>query len=132
MQNYNGTPKKKGLTLGKLILILFFLMFPLSDALSDDAFGFLAFFVGMLIFVWILLKLGRAFKPKDAVGVHTHDRIDHRQDIKINPRTGRPERAPMRYVRHTPQQHWKQQLDGLLANGTIDRAEYNAMLNRKF
>jgi len=64
---------------------------------------------------------------------HTHDRIDHRSDLKIDQTTGRVVEASRRRVQpHSPQEHWKQQMDDLLANGTIDRAEYRAMLNRKF
>lgn len=64
---------------------------------------------------------------------HSHDRVDHRGDLKINPKTGKVEKAPFRSAAaHSPREHWKQQLDDLLANGTIDRAEYRAMLNREF
>lgn len=109
----------------------------LVDELPEEAVGGFGALILLAAIIALFMKFGsflRRLAPKDtSVSDHSHDRIDHRRDLKINPRTGRAVNSTVRYAeRHTPQEHWKQQLDALLANGTIDRAEYKTMLNRKF
>lgn len=112
-----------------LILLGVTLLFGLGDA----AMGIL---IPLLLVVGTMIPFGFAFwlvrraarKNKE----HSHDRIDHRQDVKINPKTGKREAVRRTPATHSPREHWKQQLDALLANGTIDRKEYNALLNRRF
>lgn len=123
--------KKKTSPVGILIFIGVIALFSVAGDLSPDAFiGLFAMFIFLLpvlLIVWIV----RSVKKRDTA--HTHDRIDHRSDIRINPKTGKAEHTPVRNsVQHSPQEHWKQQVDALLANGTIDRNEYRAMLKRKF
>lgn len=88
----------------------------------------LLFFVApivLAIFIFRTVKKSRA-------AVHTHDRINHSQDITIHPKTGAAIRPTVKAVPHSPREHWQMQLDALLANGTIDKKEYRAMMNRKF
>lgn len=104
----------------------------LISMLGDNFFWLIIVLLLLLIPVGILAAVIVIVKRRGTSN-HTHDRIDHRSDLTINPRTGKTENRPVRSAApHSPQEHWKQQLDGLLANGTIDRAEYRALLNRKF
>lgn len=95
-----------------VLLVMFFLLLPAALAVG----------------VFVAVKKQKTAAPS----AHSHDRIDHRRDITINPKTGKAENRSVRQQAHSPREHWKQQLDGLLENGTIDKAEYRAMLNRKF
>lgn len=127
----NEQKKKKGSPLATIFFVILFLIFAASDELPEDAFvGLigLAITVGV---VFVIAKAATANAPKE--DSHTHDRIDHSRDLQINPRTGKVS-TPTRYTvhPHSAREHWKQQLDGLLANGTIDRDEYAALLNRRF
>lgn len=124
--------KKKGSPLGGIIAIGLFVLFGIIGEAEEDgaiaAFGIaVAVFLGIFIFIAV-----SAANAKKKTEVHSHDRIDHSSDLKVNPNTGRVESAPVRVTRHSAREHWQQQLDGLLANGTIDRAEYQALMNRKF
>ena len=121
--------KSKGLLpLAAVILILL----PVLEEMDSGVFALLALLLILLVPVGIVVALLR-FSRKKRNDPHTHDRIDHRTDLKINPQTGKTEARPIRTAaQHSPREHWKQQLDGLLANGTIDKAEYRALLNRKF
>lgn len=126
----NQQSRKKAPAWVPFAVVLFFI---LLSSIGGEA-GFLLVFsiLFLLIPVGIIAAVIFAIKKSKAAH-HTHDRIDHRADLKINPETGKAENVPIRNTaQHSPQEHWKQQLDGLLANGTIDRSEYRAMLNRKF
>lgn len=115
-----------------LISLIIVGLFALVSILGDGTLGLFFVLLLLLIPVGILVAVITAAKRRGTSN-HTHDRIDHRSDLTINPRTGKTENRPVRSAApHSPQEHWKQQLDGLLANGTIDRAEYRALLNRKF
>lgn len=130
MAKKHDTEKKKnplGIAIGLGILVL--------SAMGDTAGELLAFLLVLLLFVGIPVAIGigisRAAKRRNAA-VHTHDRIDHSKDLTIHPKTGKTIRPTVSRVSHTPQEHWKQQLDGLLENGTIDKQEYRALMNRRF
>lgn len=115
-----------------LIPLIIVGLFALVSMLGDGTLGLFFVLLLLLIPVGILVAVITAAKRRGTSN-HTHGRIDHRSDLTINPRTGKTENRPVRSAApHSPQAHWKQQLDGLLANGTIDRAEYRALLNRKF
>ena len=115
--------QKKGLKWVPAVIVLAFALISAVGEGSSDIF----FLIFPLLF--LLIPVGIVV----AIVLAIHDRIDHRTDLKINPETGKTQQSPVRNVPpHSPQEHWKQQLDGLLANGTIDRAEYKAMLNRRF
>lgn len=124
--------RKKSSPMGIFVGILVVLGFLASEATGQDtvvailALMILAFPVVLFIFIV------RAIVKRSNSSVHTHDRIDHSSDLKINPKTGKTTRPVLQHHAHSPQEHWKQQLDALLANGTIDRSEYRAMMNRKF
>ena len=127
---------ERGTSSGKkspgLIPLVIVGLFALTSMLGDSAFGLFFVLLLLLIPVGILAAVIAIAKRRRASN-HTHDGIDHGSDLTINPRTGKTENRPVRSAApHSPQAHWKQQLDGLLANGTIDRAEYRALLNRKF
>jgi len=86
-----------------------------------------------IIVVAVVIAVAAAAAKKNAGSgdqpAHTHDRIDHSTDLRIDSATGRAVNRPQQPVQpHSPREHWKQQLDGLLANGTIDRKEYDQML----
>lgn len=62
---------------------------------------------------------------------HTHDRVNHKQDLVIDRNTGKAvNRQQSPKTAHSSKEHWKQQLDILLSNGTIDKAEYYAMMKQ--
>ena len=85
------------------------------------------------VLIYLIIKVIQAQSAKNSgTADHTHDRIDHSSDIRIQRSTGKV--ANMSSVSTnrvcTPQEHWKEQLDGLLANGTIDRSEYRELLKQ--
>ena len=124
--------QKKGLKWVPAVIVLAFALISAVGEGSSDIFFLIFPLLFLLIPVGIVVAIVLAIK-KTKTANHTHDRIDHRTDLKINPETGKTQQSPVRNVPpHSPQEHWKQQLDGLLANGTIDRAEYKALLNRRF
>lgn len=124
--------KKKGSPLGGIIAIGLFVLFSIiGEAEEDGAFAVFGIAVAVFLGIFIFIAVSAA-NAKKKTEVHSHDRIDHSSDLKVNPNTGRVESAPVRVTHHSAREHWKQQLDGLLANGTIDRAEYQALMNRKF
>lgn len=130
-QNKKQQKGKSGLAIVGFAIVMFV---TLVSELSDDAlFSVLWIFI-TLIPVIVLLSIVMIVKKlrRSSEAVHSHDRIDHRKDLTINPETGKVQSAPVRHQPHSSREHWKQQLDGLLENGTIDKAEYKAMMNRRF
>lgn len=131
--------KKKKSPLGTIVVVAAIAMFALAGEVSeavDTVIGLIIVIGAMVLPIVFVVSLVKAVKrtaaKSTASGVHTHDRIDHSRDLKINTQTGKAERPITQAVQHSPREHWKQQLDGLLANGTIDRAEYRALMKRKF
>lgn len=125
--------RKKSFSPISLIIAGIIVLFSAESVVSDEVVGFLAIALFLLVPAIAIGTILMAAKKKQAPQTHSHDRIDHRSDLKINPQTGKVSSTPRRMaVQHSPQEHWKQQLDGLLANGTIDRAEYRALMNRRF
>lgn len=125
--------RKKSVSPISFIIAAIIVLFSAEGAFSDAVVRVLAILMFLLVPVVAIGAVLLAAKKKQAPQTHTHDRIDHHSDLKINPQTGKVASAPRRVAaQHSPQEHWKQQLDGLLANGTIDRAEYRALMNRKF
>lgn len=127
---------KSGISFGTIfwIVVVFLFLFVdrLPGTIGDVVAIALALLIPVVIFIVIfkfLRLLGKGSRKKQ----HTHDRINHRTDLVINSRTGKVVESSRHQVEtHSPQEHWKRQLDDLLANGTIDRAEYKALMNRRF
>lgn len=118
-----------------ILVVAFVILAALSDEMPEDVFFTILGVIVLLTPVVLVIALVRmiARKLSAASETHTHDRIDHSSDLKINPKTGRAESVPVRAaVPHSAKEHWQQQLDALLANGTIDKTEYRALMNRKF
>ncbi len=61
-----------------------------------------------------ILPFGEAPEPDEKVGEHSHDRLDDIPDDD-----------------HDAEEHWKQQLDGFLKAGLIDRAEYKVLYEQR-
>lgn len=127
--------RKKSPILSVVVMAVILLLVAAGDASEDG----IMLFVALLCFLIPIAAIFggvfyiRKLMKQAAAPDHSHDRIDHDRDIRINPATGKAQSVPVqRRVQHSPQQHWKEQLDGLLANGTIDKAEYKAMMRRKF
>lgn len=116
------------------ILAAIFILFSVLAEMDEEVILTIFVILFILIPVIVVIAVLQAFKKKSGKNeVHSHDRIDHRKDLKVNTRTGKVEERPVyQGKQHSKEEHWKQQLDGLLANGTIDRAEYKAMMKRKF
>lgn len=124
-----STGKKKSSPLTTLLIIGAVIFLTALDEIGEDLPFFLIGLAAVGVIIYFAVKAGKQAQQR----THSHDRIDHRRDLEINPETGKPSSVPVhRTVSHSPQEHWKQQLDGLLANGTIDRAEYQALLRHKF
>lgn len=126
------TEKKKFSPLLLWVGIIFLAGIVQSASESREVFvvliGMLIILTPPVLLIWMIVLMAKKRKP----AAHTHDRIDHRTDLRVDPKTGKVQRTTIHVEQHTPQEHWKQQLDGLLANGTIDRAEYRALLNHRF
>lgn len=118
------------LIIGAVILFSF-----IDEIAEDSLFTIITLMITLApiaLIVAVVFFLKKQFtKTND---VHTHDRINHSSDLKINPNTGKAVNRVTASAAstHSAKEHWKQQLDTLLANGTIDRAEYSQMLKRKF
>lgn len=129
----NSRSRKRGPSVLPIAFFVLFALFSAADEIPEEFIVLLIVLIVLAVFgvfLWIGIKSVRARKELPA---HSHDRIDHSSDLKINTRTGRAASVPIKATTaHSPKEHWKQQLDGLLANGTIDRAEYRALMNRKF
>lgn len=104
-----------------------------SEDFSEDAFiAIIGIAMFALPIVAIFLVVRMIVSKNKPVSAHSHDRIDHSTDLKIDAKTGRAVHTPVKNGgNHSAREHWKQQMDALLANGTIDRNEYRAMMNRK-
>lgn len=127
-----GSNRKKP-SLFSILAAAFGLLIVLANELPDEVVGGISAVIAIAALIGLFVKLGAFLGRIGKREVHTHDRIDHSTDLKINPKTGKTVNSAVRYGdHHSPREHWKQQLDELLANGTIDRTEYKAMLNRKF
>lgn len=127
------TKKKKS----PVILIYVFLLSILFSIFEAPLWltGGLILLTGGLILLLVIITLFKAAftKPQKPQKAHTHDRNFRQQDLKINPATGKADNRPLPTAhQHDARSHWQQQLDDLLANGTIDRAEYKAMMDRHF
>lgn len=124
--------KKKGSPLGAIIFFIIIFLF----GMADEAPGLLAGIIVTVVILFVLYVVFRsiaiAAKRQQSQNMHTHDRIDHSRDLKVNPVTGQSQRPTVQRAAHSPREHWKMQLDALLENGTIDRKEYRALMNRKF
>lgn len=134
MNNQKQNTRKKKPSWLPFVLIGGFVLFSLLDEIDEDLFILLFVFVFFIIVIVGIAAAASAVKKASAGPAgHSHDRIDHSRDVVINRQTGKVESTPVRSAsQHSAREHWKQQLDGLLANGTIDRAEYRALMNRKF
>lgn len=125
---------KKKVPVWLIVILAVMFLFSVMDGEAEDVIFTiigLAFLLAPVIIVIAIIVAVRKNRAKNEE--HSHDRVDHSGDLKIDRQTGRVENRPVRYAaQHSAKEHWKQQLDGLLANGTIDRAEYNAMLKRRF
>lgn len=128
-QNKN---KKKGSPLGAIIFFVIIFLFGMADEAPDVLAGIIVTIVILFVLYVIIRTIASAVKRPQAQNVHTHDRIDHSRDLKVNPVTGQTQRPAVQRAPHSPREHWKMQLDALLENGTIDRKEYRALMNRKF
>lgn len=129
----NRRNQKKNPTVLSAVIVIAVMLFAMLDELPDSAALGVVTVIMLLIPLAVVLAVVKLVKKKSYTGSHSHDRIDHTTDLKINPTTGKVESSARRTAaQHSAREHWKQQLDGLLANGTIDRAEYQAMMNRKF
>lgn len=126
------TKKAKFPFMPTVVVVLAGLFFVI-DEMDEDIIFLILGIVIMLVPLVLIFSVMKAIKKKSPTATHTHDRIDHNRDLTINPRTGKAENRPIQHAaQHSPEEHWKQQLDGLLANGTIDRSEYRALLRHKF
>lgn len=127
--------KKKGPSWLTILVIGAAIFLSAADVIPEDVYYGAVGLIVMLVPVLLVILLVRFVirRLHAAPEGHSHDRIDHSSDLKINPQTGRAESAPIRPAApHSAKEHWKQQLDSLLDNGTIDKTEYRAMMNRKF
>lgn len=132
MQKKDSTRKRPSVAL-IIAAVVFYKLISFADLDTWDGVLMVMILLMLALPVFLGLWIFRTIRKKASPGVHTHDRVDHTRDLKIDTRTGKAVSAPVRQVQaHTPQEHWKQQLDQLLANGTIDRAEYKAMLKHRF
>lgn len=68
-------------------------------------------------------------KTKKNQGDHSHNQISQKEDFKVNA-SGQVSNRAVSHTVHSGKAHWKQQLDYLLQNGSIDREEYNTMLRQ--
>lgn len=131
----NETKKKKGSPILTAIFLAIIGLVYLSDELPSGTMDVFIGLIALVIPVVLVIVLVRTVVKKAKVSeqTHTHDRIDHSSDVQIDAKTGKVSGTPVRTAQqHSAKEHWKQQLDGLLANGTIDRAEYRALMKRKF
>lgn len=129
----NETEQKKKFSLLPVFAVALMIGAAVSaDTESAELFVGLVSIVVFLLPILIFWVIARSFQKKKS-DVHTHDRIDHKSDLKINPATGKATSVPVKnHQPHSAKEHWQQQLDALLANGTIDKAEYREMMKRKF
>lgn len=110
-------------------IIALSILFDIIGEITEDAIVLILMVVLPIVFVLFLVAVSK----KQPSQPHSHDRIDHRGDLVIDAETGKTQYRPVRSNHtHSQQEHWQQQLDGLLANGTIDKAEYAAMMRRHF
>lgn len=122
--------KKSSSGLAIVFLVIAALM-ALADSNLEETVDIILGFAVLLLPLAVVFFVIRAVVRQKKRTTHTHDRIDHSRDLEINPATGRA--APVRTVQpHGAREHWIEQLDTLLANGTITRSEYQTMRNRKF
>lgn len=126
--------KKKGSSILPGIIFAAIVLFGLlSDASEDAILTVIGLAAVLLPVVLFIMAIAWVVKRAKKTTQHSHDRIDHSTDLRINPKTGKADpRTTYRNTSHSAKEHWKQQLDGLLSNGTIDKAEYRALMKRRF
>lgn len=125
------TPKKKSSPLTGWLIVGIVVLASFLDGTADDV---IFPILRLILFASpVLAGIGIFwFIKKQSSVTHTHDRIDHSSDLKIDPKTGKAVNRTIVHTPHSPKEHWQQQLDSLLANGFIDRNEYREMMKRKF
>lgn len=129
----SNTKAKKGPSLLTIFVCVMVVIGILAGDGFEDIFYLIVGLAAILIPVIVFFAIFRAIKKKVKPNVHSHDRIDHRRDLKVDSKTGKAVNRPVTTrAPHSAKEHWKEQLDCLLANGTIDRAEYKALMNRRF
>lgn len=115
---------------GTLIWIIIVVILALNCA--DEPMALLGILILALICLpgVILYRVARSRRAETED--HSHDRVNHNTDLVIDRNTGKALNRPQSVSSgtHSSKEHWKQQLDILLANGTIDRAEYHTMLRQ--
>ena len=112
----NGKTKLGGIVL-TLIVMLATVLNDKIDGKRVNGAGIVLLFAVAAVLILILVKALRQKKKTGSgkkAAVHSHDRLH-------------PEKA---VPCATPGDHWKNQLDGFLAAGIIDRAEYRVLLRR--
>jgi len=122
MLHVNQENKKKSKFPVGLIVLICMVISGLAEGDSDAVIGIVA--IGIVVAaIRFLIKLakkpgkdGRVTRSAvDSQGYHSHDRL---------------EVSSARVRRCEGIDHWKEQLDGFMKAGLIDRAEYNVLLER--
>ena len=117
MQNNRNMKKKnKGLSLGSAVLIIAAVLGSFADELDGDTFFPVVIFVAVIAMVIGVLSFVRKARKKAAVSqpLHSHDRLHPSETVRCE----------------SGMEHWKNQLDGFLATGIIDRNEYRVLWER--
>ncbi len=112
--------------------LIFIIIVSLVSFLNDSSIPAVSVFAILFFAAIVLLSVAAAkgVKKKNVRTDDSHDRIDHTRDYRIDSKTGKIANLQAPRQIHSSQEHWKEQLDNLLANGTIDKEEYYTMLRQ--
>lgn len=114
-----------------LLIFIFIAAFSAMDNFPEEV---MVFVVGVLVFwgivLWLIFLMQKKHKEKAAHQEHSHNRVNQKQDYKINAATGQVVNRQTVRTQHSSYAHWKEQLDSLLENGTILKDEYELLLRQ--
>ena len=133
LQNNNNNNKKKGKGYLAPAVILFALLSVISEiGEMERPEALIAVLVGAVILVVILATVGAVKKHSEKSGTPVRSAARPAARTAARPASGGAERAEEAVHCHhsTGKQKYLEQLDGFLANGIIDKAEYRLMKER--
>ena len=116
MQNNQKKKSGKGLSLGSAALIIVAVLGSFASELDEDIFlPIIAGIVAICLVIGCASAARKAQKKKlGQTPVHSHDRLHPSEEVRCE----------------SGMEHWKNQLDGFLASGIIDRNEYRVLWDR--
>ena len=133
LQNNNNNNKKKGKGYLAPAVILFALLSVIGEiGEMERPEALIAVLVGAVILVVILATVGAVKKHSEKSGTPVRSAARPAARTAARPASGGAERAEEAVHCHhsTGKQKYLEQLDGFLANGIIDKAEYRLMKER--